>query len=106
MSNHGGKTKRTAPTPKFIIQMLDPSITLTKYRKIEKDPALEHELRLLDDIATANKYKIGMLYAKSAEQSEEEMFCCGKHHYVDTSRCNKLIAEQRRDQVILINSKT
>ncbi|KAJ3175454.1 Signal-induced proliferation-associated 1-like protein 2 [Irineochytrium annulatum] len=63
----------TRPSTKAILQHVDPGIQLIKLSKA-CDSNVEKKLLSLDEINYAQQYKIGVLYCKEGQQTEEELF--------------------------------
>lgn len=63
---------------KNILQQVHPLLQPSKLRKVTVDKTLEQRLIQLDEVQLFTRYKFGVLYCKSGQKTEEEMFGNGK----------------------------
>lgn len=73
----GGHTGKIPATMSQVIMLVDSSVRLSKLRKMDRDPVFERQLIMWDEISSAQRYKVGVLFAKRPDMTEEEMFSTG-----------------------------
>mgnify|MGYP006940063422 CR=1 FL=1 len=83
---------RSKPSWNDVILTINPSVQSSKLKRIE-DPKLQDELLRFDEHQLVKKYKFGILYCKSNQKKEEEMFGNGNFNIKikNKSKIKKLI---------------
>lgn len=62
------------PTTKDLLEYVAPEVQLNCLRLGEATPQCEQQLLKLDEQGLTNKYKVGILYCRAGQQSEEDMY--------------------------------